>query len=179
VVDLILQSRACARAHPHPLHLALVPTAAEAEAVVACTAAATVLRVEQEPGSTVQERQYFEGVVDHGAVASVSSNQGLALGNKQKLTATCGCLRCKGGSGPTSWRGIRFVGGSTYSSSSSSMGGGPCSKLNEHPGCRHSRHLNSNLSILVSARAGLVMHRFRTVLYVIVHVCLTVPGDHA
>jgi hypothetical protein len=178
VVDLILQSRARKRACPHPLRLALVPAAAEAEAVVACTAAATVLRVEQEPGSTAQEGQYFEGVVDHGAVASVSSDQGLALGNKQKLTATCSCLCCKGGSGATGWQGIHSIGGSTYSSSSSSMGGGPHSKLNERPGHRRSRHLNSNSSIPVSARTGLIMHRFQTVLYVIIHVCLTVPGDH-
>ena len=86
VVDLISQSRA--RARPH--RLALVPTAAEA--VVACTAAATALRVEQEPGSTAQERRYFGGAVDHETVASVSCDQGLALGGKHKLTATCGCL---------------------------------------------------------------------------------------
>jgi hypothetical protein len=121
VVDLISQSRA--RVRPHRIRLALVPAAAGA--VVACTAAVTVLRVEQEPGSTAQERRYFGGEVDHEGVASVSSDQGLALGDKQKLTATCGCLRCKGGSGAIGWRGIRSVGGSTYSSSSSSAGGGP------------------------------------------------------
>jgi hypothetical protein len=88
VVDLISQSRA--RGRPHRLRLALVPTAAEA--VVACTAAATALRVEQEPGSTAQERRYFGGAVDHETVASVSCDQGLALGDKHKLTATCGCL---------------------------------------------------------------------------------------
>ncbi len=94
MVDLISQSRA--RVRPDPLRLALVSAA---EAVVACTAAATVLRVEQEPGSTAQERRYFGGAVDHETVASVSNDQGLALRGKQKLTATCGCLRCKGGSG--------------------------------------------------------------------------------
>lgn len=121
VVDLISQSRGQAR--PHPLRLALVP--AVAEVVVACTAAAMVMRVEREPGSTAQGRRYFGGAVDHETVASVSSDQGLALGDKQKLTATWGCLRCKGGSGAIGWRGIRSVGGSTYSSSSSSAGGGP------------------------------------------------------
>jgi hypothetical protein len=95
VVDLISQSRA--RARPHRLRLVLVLAAAEA--VVACTAAATVLRVEQEPGSTAQGRLNFGGALDHETVASVSSDQGLALGDKQKLAATCGCLRCKGGSG--------------------------------------------------------------------------------
>ena len=121
VADLISQSRA--RARPHRLRLALVSAAAEV--VVACTAAVTVLRVEQEPGSTAQERRYFGVAVDHETVASVSSHEGLALENKQKLTATCGCLRCKGGSGAIGWRGIRSIGGSTYSSSSSSAGGGP------------------------------------------------------
>jgi hypothetical protein len=81
VVDLISQSRAQAR--PHPRRLALVPAAAEA--VVACTAAATVLRVEQEPGSTAQGRRYFGGAVDHETVASVGRDQGLALGDKQNL----------------------------------------------------------------------------------------------
>jgi len=71
---------------------------AVAEAVVACTAAGK-LRVEQEPGSTAQERQCFGGALDHDTVASVSGDQGLGLGDKQKLAATCGCLRCKGGSG--------------------------------------------------------------------------------
>ena len=52
VVDLISQSRA--RARPHRGRLVLVLAAVEA--VVACTAAATALRVEQEPGSTVQVR---------------------------------------------------------------------------------------------------------------------------
>lgn len=80
VVDLISQSRA--RARPHPVHLALVPVADEA--VVACKAAATILRDEQEPGSAAQERQYSEDAVDHEGVASVGSDQGLALGDKQK-----------------------------------------------------------------------------------------------
>jgi hypothetical protein len=75
VVDLISQSRV--RVRPHHPRLELVPAAAEA--VVACTAAATVLRVEQESGSVAQERRYFGGVVDHEAVASESSDQGLAL----------------------------------------------------------------------------------------------------
>jgi hypothetical protein len=88
VVDLIAQSRA--RVCPHRLRLALVPAAAEA--FVACTAAAMVLWVEQEPGSTAQVRQSVGGALDHETVASVSSDQGLALGDKQKLTATC-CLR--------------------------------------------------------------------------------------
>lgn len=51
VVDLISQSRE--RARPHRLRLALVPAA---EAVVACTTAATALRVELELGSTAQGR---------------------------------------------------------------------------------------------------------------------------
>ena len=93
--DLISQSRAWAR--PHRLGLAHV--SAEAEAGVAGTAVATLLLVEQEPGLMAQGRRCFGGAVDHGMVASVSGDKGLALGNKQKLTATCGCLRCKGGSG--------------------------------------------------------------------------------
>jgi hypothetical protein len=51
VVDLISQSRE--RARPHRLRLALVPAA---EAVVACTTAATALWVELELGSTAQGR---------------------------------------------------------------------------------------------------------------------------
>lgn len=70
VVDLISQSRA--RARPPRLRLARAPAAVEA--VVACTGAA-VLRVEQEPGSTAQERRCFGGAVDHGTVASVSGDQ--------------------------------------------------------------------------------------------------------
>ena len=97
---------------------------AGAEAVVVDTAAETILLVEQELGSTAQERQYSGGAVDHETVAS-NCDQGLAQGDKQKLTATCGCLRCKGGSGVIGWRGVRSIGGSTYSSSSSSVGGGP------------------------------------------------------
>jgi hypothetical protein len=121
VVDLASQSRAQVR--PHRLRPALVP--AVVEAVVACTTAATVLRVDPEPGSMAQERQCFGDAVDHETVASISCDQGLALGDKKKLTATCGCLCCRGGSMALGWRGIRSVGGSTYSSSSSSAGGGP------------------------------------------------------
>lgn len=52
VVDSTSQSRA--RARPHRVRLVLVLAAAEA--VVACTVAATVLWAEQEPGSTAQVR---------------------------------------------------------------------------------------------------------------------------
>ncbi len=106
---LISQSRPCGRARPHRLRLALVPAVAEAVAV--CTAAATVLWVEQ-AGSTAQERRYFEVAVDHETVTSVTCDKGMVLENKQKLTAICGCLRCKGGSGAIGWRGIRSIGGS-------------------------------------------------------------------
>jgi hypothetical protein len=45
--------------------------------------------------------------------------------HEQTLAATCGCLRCKDGSGAIGWRGIGLVVASTYSSSSTSAGGGP------------------------------------------------------
>ena len=69
LVDLISQSRARARPLRLRLRLALVPAVAEA---VACTAAATVLWIEQEPGSMAQERRYFGDAVVHETVASIS-----------------------------------------------------------------------------------------------------------
>jgi hypothetical protein len=89
-------------------------------------AVVTVLRLEQEPGSTAPERRYSEGAAVPETVDSVRKDEGLgAQTQAQRLTATCACLRCMGGSGAIGWRGMGSVWASIYSSSSSSSGGGP------------------------------------------------------